>query len=80
MIAIKPDLFEPDYGARMADLVTRAKAEPLVDETQPILMPGEPEGLREAQRRKTGIALPAEDLAALRSEAEKAGVDFGSYL
>ena len=74
-IAFRPSLFlgEAAYGARMDDLVTRARACPQADEGQPILMPGEPETNRMKTRLAEGIPLTAADLAMLREQADLAG-------
>jgi LDH2 family malate/lactate/ureidoglycolate dehydrogenase len=81
-VALRPDLFLPPaaYGARMDDLVGRAKASPRVDENQAILMPGEPEARLEAAHRRDGIPLSAEDLAGLAEEARRAGLELPAFL
>ena len=77
VIAFKPDLFldRTSYAGRMDDLVGRARDCPRVDESQPILMPGEPEAARMATRLKDGIPLAEDDLAMLREQATLAGID-----
>jgi LDH2 family malate/lactate/ureidoglycolate dehydrogenase len=77
-MAIKPDLFMPraQYEARMDTLVERAKACPMADGFEEILMPGEPEARSERQRGRTGIPLTPDVRDALRKEAERAGVPF----
>lgn len=71
-IALRPELAvsADEYRDRLDALVERAKATPRMDAAQPILMPGEPEALIEAARRRDGIPLSAEDRAALVAEAE----------
>ena len=77
VIAFKPDLFldRTSYAGRMDDLVGRARDCPRVDESQPILMPGEPEAARMATRLKDGIPLAEDDLAMLQEQATLAGID-----
>lgn len=81
-IVMKPDIFvgPAGYAQRMDELVARAKASPRADGFEEILMPGEPEARSEAQRRKEGIPLAADDLATLRSEAEIAKVEKPGFL
>lgn len=81
-LAIRPDLFMPagEYAGRMADLVARSKATPKAAGFDEILMPGEPEARTEAIRARDGIPLDADDVKALRSEAEKASVPLPSEL
>lgn len=79
-VALKPDLFlgDGDYRVRMAELIGRSRAQERLHDDQPILMPGEPESLREAERRRDGLPVAAEDLAMLEEEARRAGIDFVS--
>lgn len=80
-IAIRPEVFVAgDYAQRMAELDTRIKAGPLLDPSAPILLPGELEAQREAERRQSGIVLGASDIEALRNEAKRAGLDIDAYL
>jgi L-2-hydroxycarboxylate dehydrogenase (NAD+) len=80
MVAFKPGVFVGnDFGSRMAELTTRAKASTPVDAGQPILMPGEPEALREAERRRSGIPFAQADLDMLAAEAARAGIDISEY-
>lgn len=78
MLAIKPDLFmsRADFEARMDVLVGRLKGGRKADGFDEILISGEPEARKEAERLRTGIALPRPELAAMMAEAEKAGVPF----
>jgi LDH2 family malate/lactate/ureidoglycolate dehydrogenase len=71
-MAIRPDLFMPmaEFAQRMETMIVRLKdAHPVVGRDE-VLMPGEPEVRREAERMQTGIPLTAEVLASLRTEAE----------
>ncbi|CAH0343167.1 Ldh family oxidoreductase [Rhizobium sp. CECT 9324] len=74
-IAFKPDMFLESaiYGDRMDDLVGRARDCPRVEEDQPILMPGEPEAARMAERMRAGIPLAGDELAMLVEQAGLAG-------
>lgn len=81
MIAIKPGVFTgDDYGSRMAELVARAKASTPVDPQAPVLLPGEPEALRAAERRAVGLTLSADDLDMLDQQAKAAGLDAARIL
>jgi LDH2 family malate/lactate/ureidoglycolate dehydrogenase len=51
-----------------------------MEEDRPILMPGEPEALIEAARRRDGIPLTPEDLTSLRAEAESLGLPPPAFL
>jgi LDH2 family malate/lactate/ureidoglycolate dehydrogenase len=77
-VALKPDLFlgDGDYRVRIAELIGRSRAQERLHEDQPILMPGEPEALREAERRRNGLPVAAEDMVMLEEEARRAGIDF----
>jgi LDH2 family malate/lactate/ureidoglycolate dehydrogenase len=74
-IVFKPDLFldGASYRERMDDLIGRARDCPRVNEDQPILMPGEPEATRMAERLRDGIPLAGEELAMLEEQARIAG-------
>lgn len=81
MVAFKPGIFVgEDYAGRMRELVARAKGSTPVHADQPILMPGEPEAMREAERRRNGIVLGAAELEGVIAEARTAGVDASAYL
>jgi LDH2 family malate/lactate/ureidoglycolate dehydrogenase len=76
-LAMKPDLFVPagDYRRRMDTLIERVRASPKAEDVDEVLIPGDPERRHEAERRKTGIPYSAGEVAALRDEALKAGVE-----
>jgi LDH2 family malate/lactate/ureidoglycolate dehydrogenase len=71
-MAIRPDLFMPmaDFKHRMDTMIDRLKDSHPVEGIDEVLMPGEPEARREAERLRTGIPLTAEVLGSLRAEAE----------
>ncbi|MET3923917.1 Ldh family oxidoreductase [Devosia sp. 2618] len=81
MIALKPGVFVGnDYALRIAELVARAKASTPVDPAQPILMPGEPEAMREADRRLNGIPLSISDIDMLVTQAKANGLSEAKVL
>ena len=75
-MAIRPDLFMPlaEFKARMDTMIERFKESQPGDGVAEVLMPGEPEARREAERRRTGVPLTDEVLASLRGEAVSLGV------
>jgi L-2-hydroxycarboxylate dehydrogenase (NAD+) len=75
-MAIRPDLFMPmaDFTARMDTMIERLKASDPAEGFDEVLMPGEPEMRREAERLRTGIPLTAEVLTSLESEAAETGI------
>ena len=75
-MAFRPDLFmaPAQYAERIGELVRRAKAQPLAEGFDEILMPGEREARLAAERRANGLPVAADDLAMLQEEAKLAGV------
>ena len=75
-MAIRPDLFMPmaDFKARMDTMIERLKDSHPAEGFDEVLMPGEPEARREAERMRTGIPLTDEVLASLRGESVSLGV------
>jgi len=71
-MAIRPDLFMPmdDFKQRMDTMIERLKDSDPAEGRDEVLMPGEPEARREAERKRTGIPVTAEVLASLQTEAE----------
>jgi LDH2 family malate/lactate/ureidoglycolate dehydrogenase len=69
-LAFRPDLFisADEYRARMDELVSRAKASPLAEGFDEVLMPGEREARMAESRRKLGVPVTAEDFAMLEGE------------
>jgi LDH2 family malate/lactate/ureidoglycolate dehydrogenase len=76
ILAMRPDLFLPAdaIAARMADLVGRVKANPKAADVDEILMPGEIEARREAERLAQGIPYRRDDLAPLLERARASGI------
>jgi L-2-hydroxycarboxylate dehydrogenase (NAD+) len=74
-IAMRPELFvgKEAYEARMNELSGRAKACPLAEGFDEILMPGEGEQRRAERGRREGLELGAAEIAMLREEARAAG-------
>jgi LDH2 family malate/lactate/ureidoglycolate dehydrogenase len=75
-LVLRPDLFLPlaEYQARIDRLVERLRQCPPAQGFGEVLLPGEPEAREEAVRRRRGIPYGAAEIAALRQEAERAGV------
>jgi LDH2 family malate/lactate/ureidoglycolate dehydrogenase len=75
-MAIRPNLFVSltEFKARMDTMIERFKDSGPADGFDEVLMPGEPEARREAERLRTGIPLTAEVLASLEREAAEAQV------
>ncbi|ACP26345.1 malate/L-sulfolactate dehydrogenase [Sinorhizobium fredii NGR234] len=76
--AIKPDLFmsPENFDARMDAFYERIKALPKAAGVEEIMMPGEPEQRREAERLRTGIPITANVIADLTKEGDRIGVMF----
>ena len=75
-MAFRPDLFLPpdQQGARMDELVARARACPRAEGIDEILMPGEPESRAAEKARQAGLTLTNEDILELNNRARKYGV------
>ncbi len=78
MMAIKCDLFmtKAEFVARMDVLTGRVKAVRPAHGFDEILVSGEPEARKQAQRTRHGIQFPKAELDQLRAEADKAGIAF----
>ena len=76
IMAIRPNLFMSDaeFAARMDYLVGKVKGGRKAAGVSEILVSGEPEARKEAERLRTGIALPRAELEALITEAVAHGV------
>ena len=73
-LAFRPDVFvaHEEYGARMDELVSRAKASPLAHGFDEILMPGEREARLADSRRKLGVPIASEDFSMLAEQEAEA--------
>ena len=78
--AIKPDLFMSlsDYDARMDRYYDRVKTMPRAVGVDEVLMPGEPEARREAERLRNGIPITDNVISDLTAEGERVGTRFPS--
>src|SRR5262245_12792118 len=76
-LAMKPDLFVPadDYHRRMDTLIERVRSAPVAEGIDEVLLPGDPERRHEDARRRAGIPYSHSEVAMLRDEALRAGVD-----
>ena len=77
MIAIDPAalMSQADFDRRLEQLVSQVKAAPPIDDGRPVLLPGEVEFGRMAQRRAEGIPVSRETVAQLRDLAADIGVN-----
>jgi len=76
--AIKPDLFMSleNFDARMDEFYERIKKLPKAANVDEIMLPGEPEARREAQRRKDGIPVTSNVIEDLTKEGARIGLAF----
>lgn len=76
LMAIRPNLFmsETEFRDRMDHLVTKVKGGRKAAGFNEILISGEPEARKEAERLRTGIALPQAELEAVIAEAGQHGI------
>jgi len=65
-----------EFNARMEEEIARLKALKPAAGFSEVLYPGEPEARKEQERSRSGIPLSAQVVAALRKEAEEAGLAF----
>jgi LDH2 family malate/lactate/ureidoglycolate dehydrogenase len=72
-MAIRPDLFISmvEFKTRMDTMIERFKGSDPAEGLEEVLMPGEPEARREAERLRTGIPITSEVLASLEVEAKE---------
>ncbi len=63
-----------EFKTRMDTMIERFKESQPGDGVAEVLMPGEPEARREAERRRTGVPLTDEVLVSLRGDAVSLGV------
>ncbi len=76
IMAIRPNLFmtQAEFTQRMDTLVGKLKAGRKAAGFDEILINGEPESRKEAERRRTGIPLPPAELETLLQEAGSHGI------
>jgi LDH2 family malate/lactate/ureidoglycolate dehydrogenase len=69
--ATRPERFMPlpDFEARMDAMIDRLKDSDPAIGCDEVLVPGEPEARRDAQRSRTGLPITAEVVAALEAAA-----------
>jgi LDH2 family malate/lactate/ureidoglycolate dehydrogenase len=78
-LALDPGFFREDRDAFRADLdrlVEALRATPPADPENPVLVAGDPEYAREAERRRGGIPVPAKLVDEIGGIAERAGAEF----
>jgi uncharacterized oxidoreductase len=61
--------------AEMSRFLAYVKSARPIDASEPVLLPGEPEARRRAERLKNGIPLTTETCEALRATARSVGLD-----
>lgn len=78
LVAINPAALLPaeDYNRRLAELVKQVKGAPPIDAARPVLLPGEVEFRRMAQRQQAGIPVSRETVDGLRELAADINVRF----
>ncbi len=78
MLAIDPAalMSREDYAARLEQLVDQVKSAPAIDDSRPVLLPGEIEFQRMDERQNNGIPVARETVAALRALAADIGIAF----
>ncbi|MDE0610680.1 MAG: Ldh family oxidoreductase [Anaerolineaceae bacterium] len=78
MIAIDPQAFmgEAEFQKRLEELVAEVKGAPAIDPQRPVLLPGEIEFKRMAERQRDGVPVARETVEGLRELAQMLDVDF----
>ena len=78
MVAIDPAalLPEDEYQRRLDELVAQVKGAPPIDPARPIVLPGEVEFARMAERQRDGIPVAAETVQGLSELAADLGLSF----
>ncbi|MCU0512345.1 MAG: Ldh family oxidoreductase [Anaerolineae bacterium] len=78
MLAINPTMFmsAADFHARLEQLVAEIKQAPAIDPDRPVLLPGEVEFGRMAQRGQSGIPVSRETVDTLRGLAADLNIPF----
>ena len=76
MVAIDPAALLPanEVEARLEELARQVKSAPPIDASRPVMLPGEVEFARMAERQASGIPVSRETVDKLRSMAESLGV------
>ncbi|MBR0874927.1 Ldh family oxidoreductase [Bradyrhizobium tropiciagri] len=77
-LALDPDFFRASgsFEDDVSDILDHLRATPAVDPDNPVIVAGEPEFARRAERLKTGIPLNDAFLDEVKTVAASAGVDF----
>ncbi len=76
MVAINPTamMSQDDFDRRLEELLSQVKDAPPIDSARPVMLPGEVEFGRMAERRGEGIPVSRETVAQLRDLAAEIGV------
>jgi LDH2 family malate/lactate/ureidoglycolate dehydrogenase len=73
-VAIDPSFFDDGFTNRMSDLMEMMRGLPPTDPSKPVLCPGDPERIVEAEYRTQGIKLHSSVIASLNTLAEQLNV------
>jgi uncharacterized oxidoreductase len=74
---VDPERIDPEHllPAELSRFLAYVKSTKPIDANEPVLLPGEPEAKRRAERLETGIPLTEETCDALRATARSVGLD-----
>lgn len=74
---VDPERIDPDHllPAELSRFLSYVKSTRPIDANEPVLLPGEPEARRRAERLENGIPLTDETCDALRATARSVGID-----
>ncbi|MXX83531.1 MAG: Ldh family oxidoreductase [Chloroflexi bacterium] len=77
LVAIDPAALLPaaEVEARLEELVRQVKSAPPIDPARPVMLPGEVQFQRMAERQRTGIPVARETIVKLRPLAEELGLE-----
>lgn len=77
-LALDPNFFRAggSFEDDVSEILEYLRATPAVDSNNPVIVAGEPEFARKAERQETGIPLNEAFLNDVRTVATSAGVDF----